>query len=69
MNARLRLVHSTEIAFTETPTNLSGDLSSLRSTTDGKLDNVHALRTQYGADIVTLIGRGYAAAAIAASAT
>lgn len=31
------------------------DLSRLRSTSDGHLDNVHALRNQYGADTVTLI--------------
>ena len=46
--------------FTETPTNLSGDLSALEARR-GKLDSVHSLRNQYGADIVTLIGNGYMA--------
>lgn len=62
VNAQLRLVHSAEVAFTETPSNMSGDLSALSSTSDGKIDTVHTLRQQYGADIVTLIGNGYASA-------
>ena len=61
VNARLRLVHSAEVAYTETPTNISGDLSALFLASDGKMDSVHSLRTQYGADIVTLLGNGYAA--------
>jgi hypothetical protein len=60
VNAQLRLVHSTPVSFTETPSNIGGDLSALSSTSDGKMDGVHSLRTQYGADIVTLIGSGYA---------
>ena len=62
VGARLRLVHSSELAFVETPSNMSGDLSSLRGTTDGKVDSLHALRDEHGADVVTLIGDGYAAA-------
>lgn len=62
VNARLKLVYSAEVAFTETPSNMSGDLSALRGSTDGKADNIHALRDQYGADIVSLIGNGYAGA-------
>jgi len=62
VNAQLRLVHSAEVSFTETPSNMSGDLSSFRGTTDGTIDSVHSLRDQYGADVVTMIGSGYAAA-------
>jgi hypothetical protein len=62
VNARLKLVYSAEVTFTETPSNISSDLSALRGTTDGKADSIHALRDQYGADVVSLIGNGYAAA-------
>lgn len=62
VNTRLRLVHSAEVAFTETPSNMSGDLTSLQGKTDGKIDAVHTLRDQYGADVVTLLGEGYAGA-------
>jgi len=60
VNARLRLVYSGEVSFGEG--NISTDLTSLSSQTDGRLDEVHALRSQYGADVVTLLGSGYAAA-------
>lgn len=59
VNAQLRLVYGGLVNFTETPTNISGDLSALRSTTDGKIDDVHTLRNTYGADIVSLFGDGY----------
>lgn len=59
VGAQLRLVYSGEVVFTETPSNIMGDLSALTSTNDGKLDGVHTLRNQYGADIVTLLGAGY----------
>lgn len=62
VNARLRLVHAAPVVYTETPSSISTDLSNLRGTTDGKLDTVHALRTQYGADIVSLFGDGYRSA-------
>ena len=61
VGARLRLVHSSEVAFTET-TNIASDLGALRLNGDGKLDVVHSLRQQYGADVVTLLGNGYASA-------
>jgi len=60
VTARLRLVHSEEVNFTET--SISADLPSLRNVGDGVLDGVHTLRDQYGADIVTLLGNGYAGA-------
>jgi peptidyl-Asp metalloendopeptidase len=50
----LNLVHMAETNYAE-----SGDmgvaLTALRSTTDGKMDEVHALRDQHGADLVALI--------------
>jgi hypothetical protein len=50
---RVRLVHSAEVTYTETG-NLSTDLSRIRSTTDGYMDNVHTLRNTYKADLVSL---------------
>ena len=47
-------------SYVETPSSISTDLTAIRSTGDGKLDEVHTLRSQHGADIVTLIGSGYA---------
>lgn len=58
VNAELNLVHTGAVTFTET-TSISNDLTALKGTTDGKMDNVHALRNTYGADLVTLIGAGY----------
>lgn len=60
VNARLRLVHTAEAAFTETAS-ATTDIAALKGTTDGRFDSVHALRTQYAADIVTIIGTGYVA--------
>lgn len=64
---RIRAVHIAEVSYAETAT--SGvDLDRLRLQTDGFLDEVHALRNAFGADIVCLItetmesgvgGRGY----------
>ena len=62
VNARLNLVYDGRVEFVETPSNISGDLGALRGTTDGQIDHVHTLRTQYGADVVSLIGDGYRAA-------
>lgn len=56
---RVRLVFAGEISYTETGT--STDLPRLTSTSDGFLDSVHSMRNTYGADIVTLLGEGYAA--------
>jgi hypothetical protein len=58
---QLRLVHSAEVAYTESG-NISTDLTRLRNTTDGFMDKVHQLRNQYKADLVALIvdnGGGY----------
>jgi hypothetical protein len=51
---QLRLVRAAEVAYAETG-NISTDLSRLRSTTDGFMDQVHQLRNQYKADLVALI--------------
>ncbi len=51
---RLRLVHSAEVSYTETGSS-STDLSRLRGTSDGFIDEIHALRDTVKADLVTLI--------------
>ena len=53
INHRLRLVHKTEVAYTEQ--NFNADLDNITGTADGYMDSVHALRNQYGADEVVLI--------------
>ena len=53
INAQLNLVYAAPVSFKETPTSISTDLSALRGTSDGFMDQVHTLRTQYGADVVT----------------
>ena len=53
---RIRLVHSVEVAYTEAgPSNSLTDLTRLANTSDGFLDEVHALRDTYGADVVHLM--------------
>jgi hypothetical protein len=59
VNAQLNLVHATQVDWVETPTSITTDLTAIRSVGDGKLEEVHALRTQYGADVVSLFGEGY----------
>ena len=60
------LVQATLVNYTESG-NASTDLTRLRSQTDGFMDEVHAWRDQYGADLVSLItssggcGIGYVA--------
>ncbi len=51
---QLRLVHTAEVAYTESGA-IDTDLTRLRSTTDGILDQVHQLRDQHKADLVALI--------------
>lgn len=51
---QLRLVRAAEVAYAETG-DISTDLSRLRGTTDGFMDQVHQLRNQYKADLVALI--------------
>ena len=62
VNAQLRLVYAGQVSYVENGASISTDLTAIKATSDGKMDNVHTLRTQYGADVVTLIGEGYRAA-------
>lgn len=50
----LNLVHMAETAYVETG-DMGAALSAIRSTSDGSMDEVHALRDQHGADLVALI--------------
>lgn len=49
---RLRLVHTEEVNYAEDGS-LDNALQCITSTSDGCLDNVHALRDTYGADMVS----------------
>ena len=51
---QLRLVHTAEVAYTESGV-IDTDLTHLRSSTDGIMDQVHQLRDQHKADLVALI--------------
>ena len=54
VNLQLRKVHTLEVDYTSSKSG-STDLSRLARTDDGYLDEVHAVRDQYGADLVSLI--------------
>ena len=54
IHARTRLIHIGALAEPEVGTT-SADLGRLKSPDDGFYDNAHTLRTQHGADLVTLI--------------
>jgi len=53
VDARIRLVHSYRSDYQER--GFSGSLTDLRNNGDGRLDQVHAERVQYGADAVALL--------------
>ncbi|MCP5106683.1 MAG: hypothetical protein GY950_25085 [bacterium] len=58
---RINLVHTAEISYTEAG-NIDTNLTRLKKTSDGYMDDVHSLRDTYGADCVVLItesGGGY----------
>ncbi|MCC5823663.1 MAG: M12 family metallo-peptidase [Phycisphaerales bacterium] len=57
IETRIRLVHVAETNYIESDSN-STNLSRLRGTSDGHMDEVHGLRQQYGADMVALIHNG-----------
>ena len=57
INATLNLVYRGEVSYTET-SDANTDLTRLQAPSDGKLDNVQTLRTQYGADLVCLVVEG-----------
>jgi len=50
---RIRLVHTAEVNYAER-SNSNLDLNRLQNRSDGYMDEVHNLRNQYGADIVSL---------------
>lgn len=50
---RVRLVHAAQVNYTETG-NGDTDLTRLQNPSDGYVDEVHALRDAYGADVVSL---------------
>jgi hypothetical protein len=54
-NVVLRLVHMEQINYSNNGGSINDDLSRLQGTNDGFMDNVHALRNTYGADLVSLI--------------
>ncbi|MEZ5571748.1 MAG: zinc-dependent metalloprotease family protein [Halioglobus sp.] len=54
MATRLNLVHSVLTNYAES-SDMNTDLTRLRGTGDGYMDELHALRNQYGADVVNLI--------------
>ena len=53
VSAELRLVHSEQVAYTESGT-VQTDVGYLQAPADGRMDNVQALRDAYGADMVFL---------------
>ncbi len=55
INMEFNIVHSHKVDFDESTYSFSDMLSSVTSKTDGIMDNIHAIRDFYGADIVTLI--------------
>jgi hypothetical protein len=57
VNAHYRLVYSGEVNFTESKSAISSDLNALAAN-----NSVQSLRAQHGADVVTMIGSGYAGA-------
>jgi len=63
---RLNLVYKGEVVYPESG-RFNTDLSRLRATSDGFMDEVHALRDTCRADLVSLIVTGTIAAAARAS--
>lgn len=48
-------VHSAQVTYTETGRTYAQHVAALQSISDGIMDNVHALRDQYSADVVVLL--------------
>lgn len=53
-NVTINLVYAGEIVYTETG-NINTDLASFRNNGDGIMDDVHTLRSTYGADLCALL--------------
>ncbi|MBL0922519.1 MAG: hypothetical protein IBJ10_10380, partial [Phycisphaerales bacterium] len=65
---RVRLVHLVETNYVEATAGGGGmdtDLSRFRGSGDGHMDNVHALRNQFGADICELVSMSVNACGLA----
>ncbi len=60
---RLNLAHIAQVDYSES--SFSTDLSRLRGTSDGSMDEVHALRNQYNADFVAMLSAGSGSCGIA----
>ncbi|WP_305908854.1 reprolysin-like metallopeptidase [Methylomarinum sp. Ch1-1] len=54
IDMQINLVHMAEVSYTESGS-MSTSLQDITGTSDGKMDAVHSLRNQYGADQVVLI--------------
>lgn len=54
IDLQINVVHLAEVSYTETG-NMGDALAALQGTSDGKMDEVHRWRDQYGADLVSLI--------------
>lgn len=56
VNMAFRLVHAVEVSWDDSQSgmNYNTTLSALRSSTDTAMNEVHALRDQYGADVVSI---------------
>jgi hypothetical protein len=64
ISTQIRLVYKGEVDYVES-TGMDIDLARLQSPTDGIMDEVHALRDTYGADLVTLIEENGATSGVA----
>jgi hypothetical protein len=51
---RLQLVHTAQVSYTES-SDMGTDLNRVTNPSDGYMDNVHALRNTYAADLVNLL--------------
>jgi len=54
VNLSVNVVHSAQVSYNENSSS-ERDLTRLAATNDGYMDNVHALRDTYGADMVVLV--------------
>ena len=66
ININMVRVHTAQVTYNENGS-FSQHVSRLRGTTDGYMDNVHALRNTYAADVVVLVVNDSEACGIASS--
>lgn len=67
ININMVRVHTAQVTYNESGKSFSQHVASVRGTTDGQMDNVHALRNTYGADVVLLVVNDSEACGIASS--